>query len=850
VRPRLHQAVVATIVFGGFAYVASALYLRDARDYLTHIAPRELTEEVAPELDIPLSGLTPTGVPNSVERLDQPQLGLRVTTERSTYTYQLQSLAIPLKPHGFYLVEFQGRLIRGGMGVGVLSSDRKRWLGMRCFAQASTGPAALSVPFFSGTDRAGFLVVTNCLRAPGQSVFEISSVRWRGPTSLRVTVATYVRYRWVQILLLFAGLSVVVTSWWLLGFSRGREWLADLRERLAAQRKLIPVAVQSWPTVKEVAAVLLLAALLTTVDIHFSQQLGLLAYPPPYDGITYMLGAKSTFYRLAQGGLHSNAWVDLLAGNNKATLWQALMLFSFRSLGEGEWQAYSVRFWPTFLLLLLLLWVVRRRGGSRMGWVAVVFTAVLPTISVGLRSSAFEYFSGGVPIRFAWYVADPRPDLLFAVLLLWTVVPLVEHVHSPDRRTWLVSGAAAGLAVLTKPSTAPVLLLASGLVIAYVLVVNRRRFLATVFAGSWSLLPFGILVIPWAWAGGVNWVLSYVSNTLTTYRVLYSNPQPTFLSEATYYWKSLPLHMGPVEGWALLGAGLVTISAFAWRKVEPRDHRLLAYVCLSLVLYGVVSSTPARNIFLGLPYYLLLWLFSWAAVAALVKSWSNRHASRTWIPVLVSSLYVSTVVFAGFYALHNWPTEKRQTEHGNLEVTRQISRDLRTILTDGDTFMWAPGPSYPNSLLYYMVDAQGRFPSDFRLDPVTGPPPAEFVRDDLIHCKAILVYDEDMEKVAQTLTWDVHPLARPYFRAIAEWVRRPDSPYRVARVYHLSNWTSPDTRFRVGHTNRRDLAVRLYVRQPESGVADENCLAPDCLDTELSVFMQRLRVQGAAGELR
>ena len=26
------------------------------------------------------------------------------------------------------------------------------------------------------------------------------------------------------------------------------------------------------------------------------------------------------------------------------------------------------------------------------------------------------------------------------------------------------------------------------------------------------------------------------------------------------------------------------------------------------------------------------------------------------------------------------------------------------------------------------------------------------------------------------------------------------------------------------------------------------CLAPDCLDTELSVFMQRLRVQGVGGE--
>ena len=31
--------------------------------------------------------------------------------------------------------------------------------------------------------------------------------------------------------------------------------------------------------------------------------------------------------------------------------------------------------------------------------------------------------------------------------------------------------------------------------------------------------------------------------------------------------------------------------------------------------------------------------------------------------------------------------------------------------------------------------------------------------------------------------------------------------------------------------------------------SEVGCLAPDCLDNELSVFMQRLRVQGAAGGL-
>ena len=33
----------------------------------------------------------------------------------------------------------------------------------------------------------------------------------------------------------------------------------------------------------------------------------------------------------------------------------------------------------------------------------------------------------------------------------------------------------------------------------------------------------------------------------------------------------------------------------------------------------------------------------------------------------------------------------------------------------------------------------------------------------------------------------------------------------------------------------------------EAGIHTQ-CIAPDCLDTELSVFMQRLRMQGVAGE--
>ena len=38
------------------------------------------------------------------------------------------------------------------------------------------------------------------------------------------------------------------------------------------------------------------------------------------------------------------------------------------------------------------------------------------------------------------------------------------------------------------------------------------------------------------------------------------------------------------------------------------------------------------------------------------------------------------------------------------------------------------------------------------------------------------------------------------------------------------------------------------LEQEQTEVAHAICLASDCLDTELSIFMQQLRVQGAAGE--
>src|SRR5262249_27596136 len=162
--------------------------------------------------------------------------------------------------------------------------------------------------------------------------------------------------------------------------------------------------------------------------IYFSRGLGLLAYPPYQDGIGYVIMAKSFFYRLGHEPLHVLA--EMAGG--RAPLWGALLVFTFAVLCEGEWQAYALRFWPPFPFLLLIFKALQARGlGSRIP-AAVAMTAVLPIFSVTARATLSQYLSGEVDLRTSPYLADLRPDLLFAILLLWTTVPLIERRQCLD----------------------------------------------------------------------------------------------------------------------------------------------------------------------------------------------------------------------------------------------------------------------------------------------------------------------------------------------------------------------------------------------------------------------------------
>ena len=571
-----------------------------------------------------------------------------------------------------------------------------------------------------------------------------------------------------------------------------------------------------WPKPMELFLVFGLALAVIATDIYFSSKIGLLAYPPYYDGVEYMLHAKMTFLQLGLWKLHPITLANMIFAN-RYPLWQSLMILNFEFFGEGEWQAYAVRFWPTFLILLAVFWVVRHRVGTVGAWAAVVFTSLLPTLNLNLTAAATKQRS-----TFHNYLTDLRPDLLFAAFLLCAVVLLVENARSFEEATALLSGTCAALAVLTKASASGALLLAWCIAWGYVFIIHRRNWRNVLPMAAWALLAFTVLLLPWALAGGAEMTFQYVRAVMTTELPLYSNPHATLRTEMTYYWNWFEPHMGLI-GLACFGSGAVAFLVLLTKKGlrECETSQLLAYLVAGAALYGLVSASLAKNYFLGLPCYLLLWIFSLSSLAIVInmaQAWKSRLTRGL---TAIGVVYASFVGITGYYNLLHWPSYELQEGPYNRAVMREIAGDLRKILSDDDTFMWMPAYGSPSTLLYYMPMPKGRLPQSIPMDAETDPSPDQYAQEFMEPAKAVLLYREDIEEVA-TFCY-VHPANYPYFRAVAKWIHRSGSSHHLFKSYRFfGNGDNP---------GQRGLNVDLYVRDstavnpsPEQEFEQESCL--------------------------
>jgi hypothetical protein len=227
----------------------------------------------------------------------------------------------------------------------------------------------------------------------------------------------------------------------------------------------------------------------------------------------------------------------------------------------------------------------------------------------------------------------------------------------------------------------------------------------------------------------------------------------------------------------------------------------------------LVTVTSAKNYFLGLPYYFLLWIFSWAVLASGLKRWADASPHRRAVLVLVSCAYAGVVILGGFYALWQWPAEEKKIGQKNREVTMRLASDLKRTLTARDLFAWAPAFGYPAALQYYMIGPDCiMVPSNTSTDYPPEVTPAQFIASDASRCKAILVYMEDIEEVSRFFWCPAS--RRPYLRALAEWVRGPDSCSSLYATYRLSVGAPQLASYRSGDGNRRTFELALYVRDP------------------------------------
>jgi hypothetical protein len=545
-----------------------------------------------------------------------------------------------------------------------------------------------------------------------------------------------------------------------------------------AERTRVPNS--DWLKPRELLFLAGLTLLVIAADIQYSERIGLLAYPPYYDGVGYMWEAKWALSQLGTIRGHPLSFGYLMLGN-RYPLWNALMVANFRLFGIGEWQAYAVRLWPIFVILMTVYWMVRRRAGWQAACAGAMFTVLLPTVGPNFLSAAL-----GNQIYPRGYLADLRPDILCAAFVTLSVVLMIEHVHTFDECTAILSGLSVSLAVLAKSNAILAIVLANGMAATYLVFVNRRELRKTLTLMLWGFLTIILLLTPWLLAGGFEKTIVYVKLVFTSQLPRYSDAHPTLRGQIGFYWYFLVRHMGWMTvAFASLTPVLLFLSRAKRRAVKASIDQPLAYLIIAAALFAAVALSVLRNYFLGLPSYLLLWIYCWVSFV----SWMNPVSTRTKRVssglLFVAALSIVVAGVQGIRNMHTWNGNEFAEGHQDRLALQELAFDLRHELSNKQGFVSMPAYGSPATILFYMTSSEGDFPQATLVNGTDGPPIEDFLRHVVEPAKAVLVYANGSKPRGWTEVGWVANQDFPYYRAIAAWVQRPGSAHRLLKTYDL-----------------------------------------------------------------
>ncbi len=539
------------------------------------------------------------------------------------------------------------------------------------------------------------------------------------------------------------------------------------------------------------------------LDAWFNARVGLLSRPPEYDGVSYMVSAQGIAHLLQS--LHLRTGLHAI-GTSIAPLWIGALAFQFLVAGAGPVQAFAARFWAVALLLVLVYWIVRSRAPRSLAIAAVVLTALLPIVVAGVRSSSWEFFVGPVSYDTDFGLDDARPDFLAAVLALWSIASLVEQTRGLRRSAYLVSVAFAASAVLVKQSTSPLVLAVWGVALAAVWFVHRRERLAT----RWTVLAVALLAVllsPWAiYEGGARSVVRYLYQTEVTYKGAYGTNEGV-LQRLGYFLGQLPSQLGQVEVWIVVAGAVLLAVALARRQLALAET---VYAAVTLLFYVAFSLPTSRNPHLGIWISTSLWVFFWAGASrAAVATWPGPMTRASPALLAAAGVYTLLVYALGGIAVAGWPADEQRANQQRLEVTAGVAHELSRHISGGQCFTYAPGPGWPASIEFLMMDANGNAPASTATEVDTNVTTIGEYVDSARKCDAFLVYQQAMATVAQAFY--APPVYQPYFQAVADWVRAPASGYTLDRTWSFSD-LPPLGQHALGRYQGVSLNVELYLR--------------------------------------
>lgn len=440
-------------------------------------------------------------------------------------------------------------------------------------------------------------------------------------------------------------------------------------------------------------ALCVIAGLFTILQIHHSLHCGRLSQTPVADDVGYM---NDGIWRLDSAREHGwiHLFTDYWRSPPHSPCSTALALTGYWLLGLHDWAPYAI-------------------NGALVALLLCCTSCLLRGADAGVRLLACAYvlstpFAGNM-------VCDFRPDPLWGLATAMAVVlPLRRSLRrSASPAHWVMGGTWFAVALLAKPPTAPLTLVA--VMVSWVLSAMCDRVddprPMSMWKGAepylWGALPVLVLAAP-HYLIDARGIYQYIAdNSFGPHRALWHH-RGGWMSQAEYYLLGeAGRYMLRQQVWIMggvLSAGFTAIVL--QRKTQPsRFRRAVCLAIVAVTCYAFISINPHKNEFLGSAFHGLLLIGTICVFAALVSPRAPLLGGRAGRAALLA-VVMTSLAAARFPPSWRHPSD-RSADARNA-VVLDVARCIVEQLPAGSNLFVTGFGRVNADTLKYLVRKQGK----------------------------------------------------------------------------------------------------------------------------------------------